>query len=218
LPEDRAQVLAAELNRRGIAVSTAPDTADSRLLQLEVASHAVADAVQALGAGSVPEGPATSETEAIIPTRESERSARERRLAAELTRAIAQLPGVRRATVQLRLPEPRHSLSDLLGPPGSELAHATVSVVRKRADASQASKIRALLQARLPTLTDPTVLFSEEPGQDCTPCAALARVGTLTVTRESLTALKLWLGASLVLHMFGALTLLYFLRRRTRSR
>lgn len=210
-----AEALRSELNRQGIAITTV-ETAHG--YELEVAESSVARAVAALRRSKPLTTPdAAAHADALVSTRSSEQRLQAEAVRAELERVIGKLSGVHSCSVQLDMPPRDQHLDDLLHPAPEPAPKVTVTVVRAADRSLDQNAVRQLV-ARTHGFAHAEVQVIEQAGEAaCVPCAELAHVGALTVTASSVVTLKQWLGASLLVHMLGALTLLVMMRRR-RSR
>jgi len=218
LSDAEARELSAALNREGIAVTTEREGYTEPRYQLSIAPGAVPRAVTALRAGPAAMRDAAEPAMPLLPTRSAERAADARARAQQLTRALEQLPGVRKAAVQVQLQEGAPGLRDLLRPSAGASASAHIALVRAADARLDADHVRALAASLVPGLAPSAVQLNEQPeAVGCAPCAELSHLGDVTLTRASLGTLKLWLGASLLAHMLTASTLLVLLHRR-RSR
>jgi type III secretory pathway lipoprotein EscJ len=216
LSDRDATELSAELNRRGIAVTQHEDGENDRYA-LRVAESAVPAAWEAhTPQCRAEQAPASS---ALLAMREVALREREHDLEARLQAAIHQLPNVRSATVLITLARPDTQLADLLHPTTVAAPRALVSLVCGRAGACQSQEqLQPLLMAAIPGLNAKNIrVLTQIENVPEVACAELGHIGPLTVTRASLPTLKLWFAASLVLHMLGALALLFLAQRKRRQ-
>jgi len=218
LSEAEARGLSAALNREGIAVSTEREGYAEPQFEVSVTPSAVPRAVAALRAVA----PAHTSAERdlpLLPTRSAEREAHERALQKRVSDALLELPGVRRAAVQVHLADSASGLLELLRPGQAAAATASIAVVRDARSPLDLDHVRQLVARMVPGLSTDAVQLSDQPeAGGCGPCAELSHVGEVTVTSTSMGTLKLWLGASLLAHMLSAIALLFVLqRRRTRA-
>jgi type III secretory pathway lipoprotein EscJ len=218
LSEREAQDLSAALNRRGVAVTQDRDGASDRYT-IQVAQSAVALAWDAVHAQCSDQHTPPSAAAALLSTREAELRAQEHHLEANISRAIEALPHVHSAAVLITLARSDPKLTDLLRPPPSAAARAVVSLVcAEHRGCPQVNQLQALLSAAVPGLTNANIrILQQTQAQPEPACAKLGNVGPLTVTRASLPTLKLWLAASLVVHMLGSIALLLLVQKRRRQ-
>jgi type III secretory pathway lipoprotein EscJ len=214
--------LRTDLNRHGIAANIAVDADGARL---DLADTSVARAVAALcprAARSLETPHASTET-ALLPTHAAESQARAQRIEQHLKQRIEQLPGVQTASVLVALPPTQNRLRDLLEPAESARPSVTVSLLRSKGAAASATLAGQVRTAALNAMPDTPsnhveVTVHEQVAPDaCEPCAALAHIGAVTVTDDSIVTLKVWLASSLVLHMLGASALLLLALQRRRA-
>lgn len=216
LSERQAKDLSAELNRRGVAATQRPDGESDRYA-IQVSESAVAqawEAAQTQCSRTQSQPPAAA---ALLSTREAELRAEEQRLQAQLAAAIEQLPHVHSAAVLISLARPDHQLTDLRHTTTSAPRAVVSLVCETRGACPSEAHLHALLSATLPDLTADNIrILRERRAAPEQPCAELGHIGPLTVTRASLPTLKLWFGASLIVHMLGSLALLAFVQRNRR--
>jgi type III secretory pathway lipoprotein EscJ len=217
LSQTEARELAERLNRSGVAVSTVADGGGGRLA-LQAAPDEVPRVVQTLARQREPAAPEPSAT-ALLPTQEAAVCAREASLARQLRTAILALPNVESADIVLTLPRVEHSLQHLLQPAPERPARAAVSLTyNPRVPAPDLERIRTLIVATIPGIAAPALHIEMQPSASDEPrCAELTRLGPLTLTRQSLSVVKLWLVASLLVHMLCASALIFILQRRRRG-
>ena len=155
---------------------------------------------------------------ALLATRAAELREREHDLEARLSAAIHKLPNVRSATVLLTLARSDRRLDDLLHPAPSSPPRVLVSLVcSAKAVCPNADQLLPLLSAAVPGIAASHVRVLTQLDSEAEPdCAELAHIGPLTVTRASLPMLKIWLAASLVLHMLGSVALVMLVQRKRR--
>jgi type III secretory pathway lipoprotein EscJ len=197
LSDAEARALSATLNREGIAVSSERQGYGEPRYQLAITPSAVPRAVAALRAADLPAPPE-----------------RERALQKRVSEALSQLPGVRRAAVQISLTSATPSLSELLGTAGTP-PRATLTLVRDARTPLDAAQARQLAASLVPDLEPERVELHEQSESALErPCAELSHLGEVTVTSATLATLKLWLAGSLIVHMATAVALLVLLQRR----
>lgn len=217
LSREQANDALLTLDRSGVVGHIAQDdhasNADSRL-RIDIDDSAVADGVAALTASHsralCPADKDPAPASRWIETPGEERARHAERIGERLERSLTRLPGVVEAHVHLTLPFGMGSLAENQTPPA-----AAVLLVRDAGAPSLGNAAIELVAGAVPGLSPTAVRVVETPLQpSAAPTPGFSRIGPVVVTRDSANTLKVWLAASLVLHILLAAALLRPLVRR----
>jgi type III secretion protein J len=147
---------------------------------------------------------------AWIETPSEERTRHASELSARLERSLLRLPGVIEARVHITLPFGMHSLREAQTPPA-----ASALVVRAKDSESVAAPASELIAGAVPGLSAKSVRIVETIARPAAaPEPRFTRFGSVVVTRDSASALKWWIAASLLLNMLLAAAILRPLVKR----
>lgn len=222
LSEEQANQILVALNAASIAANKIPEGGDKRnpYFRIEVASGDTGRALSVLQAAELPKRPAPGwedifhET-GIIPTATEERARFVAALSGELSRTIETMPGIVDARVHVAIPDDR---SITLEKP---TARPRASVVIKRKRFSNESKqlksekaIQRLIAGAVQDMKveDVSVIEVAIAARDQA-APALIQIGPITVTRDSVGALRLIAGTLFVFLVVLAVSVIVLLAR-----
>jgi type III secretion protein J len=226
LSEEQANQILVALNAASIAANKVPEGGDSRnpLFRVDVASRNTGRALSVLQAAELPKRPAPGWDEiysktGIIPTAMEEKTRFAAALSGELSRTIEAIPGVVNARVHIAMPDNRATPLDekTVRPRASVFVkHHANSTESKRIEREKA--IRKLISGAVQNMKPEDVSVIEVAASaKVRPVPALVQIGPITVTRESVGALRIIASAVLVSLVVLAIAVIVLFARLRRS-
>jgi type III secretory pathway lipoprotein EscJ len=223
LRAEEADQLSARLNERGVAATKLDESAGKPSYRIEIGPDSVEAALAALASGtstwSRDEAAAPADDAPLVPTKSDQQLRAGRALGRDLARSIELLPGVLRARVHVSFPAPSMTLEDPAGPPQPAPSVAVLLLLTAAARSSALDdQVRTLVAGAVPGRAASAIaIVASVQGGAAVGCAELARIGPVSVTRNSESTLKAWLALALSVHMLLAAALLFVLTRARRK-
>jgi type III secretion protein J len=224
LDEAQANELVVALDEQGISAlkQREESASETPTFRVEVSREDASRALAALRTAELPrerEGGFDTVFGAggLVPTATEERAKLSAAIAGELVRTLETIDGVLDARVHLALPERRDVPLDATPP--RPRASVLIKFRRGATQPYDDASVRALVAGAVDGLdaADVTIVGVPAPAAPTSAQTALVRFGPIAVTRSSAWALKLLLGASLLVNVVVVLGAALAMRRAARA-